>query len=151
MGSCALIGGLAFIALPTAAMAGEVCIPCTGPAATYRCALEEGGKLDKVAGGDKALAQICIKILTKTGPHEKCDTDGADEKACAGATRKVVTLTDFQQALAGGQGYAPDTKVEGVIPGATRVATESLENAGSAISTSARKSWDCVASLFKDC
>jgi hypothetical protein len=151
MRSWVLFGGFAFVALPSAATAGEACIPCTGPAATYRCAVEEGGRLDKISGGDKALAQICIKVLTKTGPHEKCEAGGADEKTCAGGTPKVITLTEFQQALAGGDGYAPDTKVEGVIPGATRVATESLENAGSAISTSARKSWDCVASLFKDC
>ena len=106
---------------------------------------------EAMTGGDKALAEICAKVLSKTGSHERCEAGGSDAKTCAGAPRKVVTLTDFQAALAGGEGYAPDTKVEGVIPGATRVATESLESAGSAISSSARKSWDCVASLFKDC
>ncbi len=151
MGSWALLRGFALVAAPTAVAAGEACIPCTGPAATYRCALEEGGKLDKIAGGDKALTQICVKVLTKTGPHEKCEAVGADEKSCAGATQKIITLTDVQQALAGGDGYAPDTKVEGVVPGATRVASESLQTAGDAISASARKSWDCVTSLFMDC
>ena len=136
---------------PAAVTAGEACISCTGPAATYRCGVEGSDKLDKIAGGDKALAQVCAKVLAKIGPHEKCEPGGAQPKSCEGAKAKVLTLADFQQALAGGDGYVPDTKVEGVLPGAQRVATDSLQSAGDTISSTARKSWDCVASLFGNC
>ena len=65
----------AFMMMGTAvmpAMAAETCVTCSGPTATYRCALD-GSDASRTA--DPALQVLCITELAKRGGHSSCSID----------------------------------------------------------------------------
>ena len=52
------------------ARAGEVCIACEQPAATYRCSVEL--PTDKYNIAPQLQGEMCAKVLAKKGEHHKC-------------------------------------------------------------------------------
>ena len=60
------------ISIACAANAGELCVACSGPAASYRCALEGDDPSKPVNPG---LQLLCIKELAARGGHKSCSID----------------------------------------------------------------------------
>lgn len=131
------------------AAAGDICISCQGPAATYTCTIEKSEKIDQFPDAQRFLERVCKKALTKKGKHEKCEVLRS-ASPCQGA---IVSLgkSDLKDALIKGDTDGSSSKVEGLLPGAQRMATEGLEKTGEAIKGSAKTTWDCVLSLFTAC
>ena len=80
--------------------------------------------------GNSVQRHVCEKVLERT--HEKCRVV-PDTEPCNGVA-KVVTITEYQQAIAGGEG-APTYE-----PSALEKAKRSMQ-----------ATWVCVTSLFNDC
>jgi hypothetical protein len=113
------------------ANAGEVCLTCEAPSASYRCAVEQPSEKYKLGGSVEQ--EICQKVLAKQGQHQKClVTPVPDGGQCAG-TAKTVTLADFQRLA----GNANESTYE---EGALEIARRNVHD-----------TWLCVSSMFKDC
>ena len=68
---------LAVVAVSAAslsAQAGEVCVACAEPAASYRCALEGA---DPSAIDGPGIQLLCIKELASRAGHKSCSIDRA--------------------------------------------------------------------------
>ncbi len=138
-----------FLSSVAAASAGEACVACAEPDLTYRCSLERSGELKDLADKDTVVGQVCTKVLARLGGHARC-TVVTSEAPCPGQAR-VLGVSDYVAVIGGADGTTPNTKVEGLIPGTARVATEGLQKTGEAISGTAKSTWDCVTSLFANC
>ena len=126
----ALAGCLLASLLPLRA-AADVCVACEKPAATYVCSLEQVTRNQKFRLGNSVQRHVCEKVLRQT--HEKCRVVPESEP-CNGVA-KMVTITEYQQAIAGGEGS--DSTYE---PGALEKAKRGMQ-----------ATWGCVTSLFNDC
>jgi hypothetical protein len=135
------------VLLVTAADAKPVCVACATPDATYACALARDSKLDQIADEPRVVETVCLKVLKKSGKHASCKVVKDDTAGCDGAVREIGAK-EYLAALSDSDG---STKVEGLLPGAARVTGESLGKAGDAISGSAKSTWNCISSFFKDC
>lgn len=125
----ASVGALA--AFAASAIAGEQCISCAEPAATYRCAVEQPSEKLKLGGSIEQ--EMCAKVLAKKGAHQKCQAvPTPDDGKCEGAER-VVTVTDYQRAISAN---GESTYEEGAFEVARR---------------NVHDTWLCVTSMFKDC
>lgn len=138
-----------FLALLSAAAAAEpVCVACSEPNAAYPCTLAQDSRLERAAREPRAVEAVCLKVLKKTGQHGSCRVvRGGDAAACTGSVREI-TAHEYVAALSDSDGSG---QTEGLLPGAARTATESLGNAGAAISGSAKNTWGCLSSFFTDC
>ncbi|MDO9383086.1 MAG: hypothetical protein Q7T86_09525 [Hyphomicrobiaceae bacterium] len=77
--------------------AGDVCVTCTGPAASYSCSVKKADEIEALAGA-KAINKICTQVLKRKGQHAACQVvDGA----CAG-TPTTIGWKDVKGALASG-------------------------------------------------
>lgn len=77
--------------------AADVCVTCTGPAASYSCAVKKADKIEALAGA-KAINKICTQVLKRRGPHAAClVVDGS----CTG-TPTTIGWKDVKEALASG-------------------------------------------------
>jgi hypothetical protein len=125
---------LAIVALgfSSFASAGELCVVCTKPDATYRCTVDQSTRFVKFKFGDEIQGHICTKVLTKKGSHERCTVVQNPNAACDGPPR-TITFTDYQQMLAsdGSSTYEP-----GLI---------------AVVGNKINKTWICITSIFKDC
>jgi len=118
-------------AVAVTAKAGELCVACEEPSATYRCSIEQPSEKYQVKG--PLAAEVCAKVLAKKGAHHKCHIAEVPEGgACAGAER-VVTVTDYQRAVSDGGESTYDV-------GALEIARRNVHD-----------TWLCVTSMFKDC
>lgn len=196
-------------ALPALAQAGEYCVACNGPGATYRCAIDPQSARDPSAT-DPRLQWLCITELAKAGGHSSCVVERDPTGVCDGPLRTVALPPQRDLSipplhplavaptpatsppvaappavvapapLPANPGSAPPKTVEelarrtaessqqglkqagdAVVDTAGQAGTAVTETAkttgsvlgkaGSAVGHAAKKSWDCVASLFKDC
>lgn len=128
--SCCLLAGFT---LGSAASLGaaEVCVVCEGPAATYRCSVEGLPEGKNPAIASEVQVHACEKVLSKLERHSGCHANPA-AATCEGKSR-VVTLTDYQRAIAGDV----ETTYE---PGAIERAKRGMQS-----------TWTCVTSFFSDC
>jgi hypothetical protein len=110
--------------------AGEVCLDCQNPAASYRCTLDRSTIDPKFEIGDQADRHACEKVLTRLGPHGACKI--VDGKPCKGPV-KTVTLAEYQRAMT-------DNAEQTYQPSVLELAQRSMTS-----------TWTCVASLFKNC
>jgi hypothetical protein len=125
------LAGCLLASLSPSLAAADVCVACDKPAATYVCSLEQVTRDQKFRLGNSVQRHVCAKVLERT--HEKCRIVD-DTQPCNGVA-KLVTFTEYQQAIAGGEGS--DSTYE---PGALEKAKRSMQAA-----------WGCVTSLFNDC
>ena len=126
--SCGLLGyGLA---MPTA-QAGEVCIVCEEPLASYRCVLEQPSSNLKL--GEKLAREVSTKVLAKQGEHGICQMVKIDDGDTCKGPERTVTLTDYQRVRTGDDGSTYEV-------GALEIARRNVHG-----------TWRCVTSLFKDC
>lgn len=92
---------IAMAALTTAALAqsagaGEYCVVCAGPEATYRCQVEGAATVGQDT--DPRLQLLCISQLAKAGKHDNCSinrkaTDPDAGETCAGKLRIIAAPT----------------------------------------------------------
>jgi hypothetical protein len=125
--------GLALVcaSAAVAARAGEVCLVCDEPAASYRCIVEEASTRYKL--GAELQQEICTKVLAKQGPHQACRrVDVAEGKTCEGNPR-TVSVTDYQRAMTANGESTYEV-------GALEIARRNVHD-----------TWLCVTSMFKDC
>jgi hypothetical protein len=120
------------LSVPASLRAGETCVACEKPAATYRCTFEEPTRNQKFQVGDLVKGDVCEKVLATQGPHERCKILPDSGKPCDGLAR-TVTLTDYQRLLAG-DGEST------YQPGMLEIARRNVY-----------ATWVCVTSLFNDC
>jgi hypothetical protein len=120
------------IGLSSFASAGELCVVCTKPDATYRCTVNQSTRFVKFKFDDEIQGHICTKVLTKKGSHERCTVVQNPNAACDGPPR-TITFTDYQQMQAsdGSSTYEP-----GLI---------------AVVGNKINKTWICITSIFKNC
>ena len=123
---------LAVISFSSSASAGELCVVCAKPDATYRCTLDQSTRFANFKFGEDIQGRVCTKVLAKKGGHERCNVVQNANAACDGPPR-TITFTDYQQMLAsdGSSTYEP-----GLI---------------AVIGNKINKTWICITSIFKDC
>ncbi len=76
-------------AIHGAAKAGEYCVVCSGPPATYRCAIEGESRS---APADPRSQMRCIKELATQGRHETCSVERFSTVGCDGPERILAPL-----------------------------------------------------------
>lgn len=94
------LAGCLLASLSPSLAAADVCVACDKPAATYVCSLEQVTRDQKFRLGNSVQRHVCAKVLERT--HGKCRIVD-DTQPCNGVAR-VVTITEYQQAIAGGEG-----------------------------------------------
>lgn len=156
----------------------DICVSCTGPAATYDCAVKKAEQIESFAGS-KALKKICLQVLKKNGQHSNCAV--LEAGTCPGAAT-TIGWKEVKEALASPDepeaapaAKAPVTPVkpvakDGPLKEPARVAPvapkqeaaagppppplpapeEETTVAGS-IKGAAEKTWNCLSSLFGKC
>ena len=123
---------IAVISFSSFASAGELCVVCAKPDATYRCTLDQSTGFGNFRFGEEIQVRVCTKVLAKKGSHERCTLVKNANAACDGPP-KTITFTDYQQVLAsdGSSTYEP-----GLV---------------ALIGNKINKTWICITSIFKDC
>ena len=173
---------VAATALASAALAGEVCVTCAEPAATYRCALEGHNPSSPAAAGVQLL---CIKEMAGRAGHNSCTIDRGRTLPCEGEVVLITPPTGGVVPAVGPPGPAvpENDAIPAPVPGpakppetvealakqtaaqskkdwdettqklkdGTKAAGEDIKNAGTNVGVVAKKSWDCVTSLFSKC
>lgn len=163
--------GVAVVAIAvvaSGAAAGEICVQCAQPEATYRCTFTEQGDIADARVAGRAAQLVCITQLARTGGHASCRVRSTKGSFCDGAER-VVSIADA--ADAGSVATAPpagaDPKQSQPGPPQTlaelarRTAASSgsqREKAGATVNDGAQsvgdalgKTWKCLSSLFQSC
>lgn len=155
------VGGGAALAcsvlvLPSAA--DDYCVACRGPAATYHCIVDTLGPADP-----QATRLACISQLARSGGHEACSLKVDRAQVCSGTVRHIDLAgppTDAtppqrapEQAAAPAEpaNAEPPATVEEAMRRAAKSTGDGVANAGKSIGDGAKKTWNCVASLFKSC
>ena len=73
--------------------AGEFCVSCTGPAASYRCTFSGDGSPSQSPGQSPGLQLTCISELAKQGGHESCTIERNRQVPCD-ASAKVFAAPE---------------------------------------------------------
>lgn len=140
-----------------AAPAAGHCVTCTGPDATYTCAIS--GMTSAAAAGFQGQV-LCIKSLAAEGHHASCTVNRRVSETCVGEVRTVIAEGGASAAPAAPPAQkteaAPDTPpAESSSPEHATGPAEALKGGiakvGDSINKAAGKTWSCVSSLFKDC
>ena len=160
--------GLLLAAMHTgmgSATAQDFCVVCATPAGVYRCVPEGAGP-----GQSASLKLLCITTLAREGGHEVCSVRSGAAVDCDGPTRQVSAASDAAPATEAQAPVVPDRKpvepaastrspakteppktVEEAVRRAAKSTGEGVGEAGSAVGNAAKKTWNCLTSLFKSC
>lgn len=164
---------IALIILAAGPAVADVCVKCSGPAATYACAVKKADQIEALAGA-KAVSKICTQVLKRKGQHAGCDV--VETGACPG-TATTIGWREVKEALAA-KGDTPATASPGKTPAlppqkatdAKPPPTDKIvaapppspnpvpeEPAGASptivdnVKGAAEKTWKCVSSFFGQC
>jgi hypothetical protein len=163
------VGSVAFGVAPAAAQ--EMCVTCSGPAATYRCTVEKSEKLATFgAAGDRILQLVCAKELARSDRHESCSAKREAPAQCLGELREIPLASVIEAASAAAPKQAPVAPVPPAAPAAPpvpaadpkdappRTMLELAKRTGETskkqlekVGTAAERTWDCITSLFSRC
>jgi len=156
----AAAGAVAFLTLSGAAARAseELCITCSGPEATYRCVLGETGQSVLRHGGVRAVQFVCISELARRGNHESCRVRRDARGPCLGDVRAVASAADEWAPAVTPEGQLPKSEkagepktVEELARRSVEASRKQLQQAGTAAGSAAKKTWDCVAAMFRRC
>lgn len=172
----AAYAALAALASPAAA---DICVSCSGPAATYACTVKKADEIETFAGA-KALNKICTKVLKRTGGHDSCQVIDSGNGNCPG-TAKSIGWREVKDAIAGDESddtpspAAAPAKPAPQPPKVVKPATPEPKAAGPTVPSdktadvpppekppadptvtdnlkgAAEKTWKCVSSFFGEC
>ena len=159
--------GLWILALASAAGAQEFCVACSEPSAVYRCVID-GAQPQ----GGQPLQMLCVTAMAKAGGHGTCSVKRGTVFDCDGAVKHVPWAALNAPPLAAAPpapapaptpprpeaAAAPDPTSEGppqtVVEMAKRAnqqTSDQMKKAGENLSQGAKKTWDCMTSLFTRC
>jgi hypothetical protein len=161
--------GLGLVAVSSVqASAQQHCVQCFGPSATYRCIVDGDGS---AASGKLE----CITALAAEGRHESCGVGIPIAQPCQGPVRRVTALStgplsgsqrpaaqpdpaqrssDEEDRRSPGEPETVEAIARRMAPTAANPLTkvsEQIGKFGTAVGGAARKSWDCLATLFRTC
>lgn len=141
-------------------VAGEYCVECSEPAATYRCVFAE----DELVAGKlpgRAMQVVCMTELAKAGGHGFCRVTAGKFGMCNGVERVVgVAPRDDggEKAAPAPAASQPPATLADLAKQTAQSSGDQLKDAGSAIKSGAKKigstvgdAFDCVFSLFQRC
>lgn len=137
------------------ASAQEYCVSCADPVATYRCIID-----DARAASGTPLQMLCVTQMAERGKHATCAIKRVTVLECDGAIARI-TLPHIADPVSAATATTPppppqpapktpDTLV-GVVEEAGKASKEGLKSAGKAIGDGAKKTWNCMTSLFSKC
>lgn len=151
----------------SAAAAQEYCVACAEPEAVYRCVIDGAQP-----GGAQPLQMLCITAMAKAGGHATCGVKRGTVFQCEGPVKRVpwtaagdetpAPIATPVPAARPADPSAPPTTVLEMADRANRKTAadmkkagenvkEGAQNLGQGIATGAKKTWECLASLFFKC
>jgi hypothetical protein len=86
----------------SASALAAVCVQCSGPEATYRCAVKDSQHVNRIRGSSRALEFVCITELAKAGGHQSCRAGNSFAGPCIGEERLIDLAASGDGAVAGG-------------------------------------------------
>lgn len=175
-----VLGGIAISCWAGGAMAQDICVECSGPAARYNCSIKDAGRVQNVRGSGRAFEFVCLTELARAGKHDSCRISTGFTGACIGEPREIDVTKTGDDVVVGGTPQPSPAVGTGVPPPAPGVgeakkkgppetleqlaretvaqskqqlseADEGLKKAGEAVGGALKKSWSCLTTLFKEC
>lgn len=170
-----LLSALAII-MPVLSVAGHaeeagICVHCTEPEASYLCQIAGPSNQNQVY--DARLQLLCIKTLAKQNQHGQCSVERTSSGPCTGETVSIEvpgnqpdgplqdiaepeqpaidTFADSEQGTGTETEPPPADNTSQQSDNIIKSAGKAMSKAGKTIGDTAKKSWDCVTSLFNDC
>jgi hypothetical protein len=155
------------VAASGAVAAGDVCVACDGPAASYRCQLAAPQGLERSGYSGRVAQYVCVTELAKHGGHASCSVRKDGFSTCLGELR-IISLTGAvpespqspqaaaveaakpSAAPAGAKSEPPRTMVE-LAKRTSEASKQELQNTGRAVTGAMKKTWDCLATFFSQC
>lgn len=157
--------GLALAA--SSAAAQEYCVSCSEPDAVYRCIIE-GAR----PGGAQPLQVLCITAMAKAGNHATCGVKRGTVFQCDGPVKRIPWVAAGEETPApiatprpadkpADPSAPPKTMLELTDRASKKTADdmkkagdtvkEGAQNLGQGITGGAKKTWECLSSLFFKC
>lgn len=160
-----------------AASAQSVCVECREPEKSYRCTIKGSEKVQNVKGSSRAIEFVCISEIARARGHQSCRVSTGYAGPCIGEHHEVdiarpagdsaaaaspeksageSSAKSEQQAQPKPKG-PPQTLEELARDTMSKskeqmtAADEGMRKAGSAVTGTLKKTWDCMASLFSRC
>ena len=155
--ACLMLATGALLLTTAGARAQEYCVACSEPSAVYRCVIDNAQP-----GGAQPLQVLCVTALTKAGGHAQCALKRGTVFDCNGPVKRVPwTATGIDtpaplpapkppQEVASDPKEPPKT-VQELADRANKQTTEDVKKAGETFKDNAKKTFECVASLFSKC
>jgi hypothetical protein len=155
--SSALAAAAAVLLTGTAAAAQEYCVACSEPTAVYRCVIDNAQP-----GGSQPLQVLCVSALAKAGGHGQCAIKRGTVFDCNGPVKRIPwtgAAGDTPAPIATPKPSVPpatDPKeppqtVQEMTDRANKKTSDDMKQAGDTFKDKAKKTLDCVASLFFKC
>jgi hypothetical protein len=165
------VGAAALIAMTAClapAAAGQICVDCAEPAATYRCLFADD-ELAALKLPQTAAQVVCMTELAKQGGHRFCRVSQSQTAGiCSGQDRIVglnargtgiaTTTPPADAGAAPADIKPPPATLSDLAKETAKSSGDGLKAAGNAIKSGAEKvgdgvghAVDCVISLFKRC
>lgn len=139
-----------------AASAQEYCVACSEPDAVYRCIIEGAQP-----GGAQPLQVMCITAMAKAGNHATCGVKRGTVFQCDGPVRRVPWTASGESQPLNPQAQKSDSKPSDpneppktmleMADRANKKTADDMKKAGESVSDGAKKTWECIASLFFKC
>lgn len=164
--SAILVAATATLWAPTA-QAQEYCVACSEPEAVYRCIIEGAQP-----GGAQPLQMLCITAMAKAGGHATCGVKRGTVFQCDGPVKRVPWVAAGEEIPApiatprpadkpADPSAPPKTMLELTDRASKKTADdmkkagdtvkEGAQNLGQGIAGGAKKTWECLSSLFFKC
>jgi hypothetical protein len=149
------------------AAAQEYCVACSEPDAVYRCIIEGAQP-----GGAQPLQMQCVTAMAKAGGHATCGVRRGTVFQCDGPIKRVPWIAAGEETPApiatpkpsekpADPAAPPKTMLELTDRASKKTADdmkkagetmkEGAQNLGDGISSGAKKTWECISSLFFKC
>ena len=155
--SLLLATGAALLLSAASARAQEYCVSCSEPSAVYRCVIDNAQP-----GGAQPLQVLCVTALAKAGGHAQCGLKRGTVFDCNGPIKRVPwTASGIEtpaplpppkppQEVANDPKEPPKT-VQELADRANKQTSEDVKKAGVSFKDNAKKTLECVTSLFSKC
>jgi len=140
----------------TTARAQEYCVACSEPSAVYRCVIDNAQP-----GGAQPLQVLCIQALTKAGGHGQCALKRGTVFDCNGPVKRIPWTASAEETpapLATPKAGPPPTDpkeppqtVKELADRANKQTVDDMKKANETFKDNAKKTFECVTSLFSKC
>lgn len=139
------------------ARAQEYCVACSEPSAIYRCVIDNAQP-----GGAQPLQVLCITAMAKAGGHGQCAIKRGTVFDCTGPVKRVPWTGAAGETPAplappkppeqtASDPKEPPKTVQELADRANKQTSEDVKKAGETLKDNAKKTFECVTSLFFKC